>query len=249
MTDEGQDSSGWETASRYGVGGYRLALRQAGQGSPVIVLEMGLGASGSFFDDVASRCAALSRVAWYDHAGIGRSDPAPTRPRTVADLAADLHALLHAAQIAAPYVLVGHSLGGLTARYYRQLYPADVAALVLIDAAHEEQRERLLAALPPEAMDEPPALVQYRAALTSTWEDPLANPEGIDNLANSDLMRRCAPLGDLPLVVVSRGRAQAPAGLAPDLVAQRERAWGQMQRELAALSSRSVHLIAERSQR
>lgn len=238
--------TGWDEADRIDVGGYRLALRQAGRGQPAVVLEMGLGATGSFYDDIARRVAAFTQVVWYDHAGIGRSDPAPT-PRTVADLAADLHALLHAALIPPPYVLAGHSLGGLTVRYYQRLHPEEVAALVLIDSAHEDQRERLVAALPPDVADEPTAVAQYRNALCVTWADPAANAEGIDNVANSILMRHCTHLGRLPLVVVSRGRAQAPTGLPPDLVTRRELAWRQMQCELAALSSRSVHLVAERS--
>lgn len=116
-----------------------------------------------------------------------------------------------------------------------------------IDAAHEEQRERLAAALPPEATDEHPAIAQYRNALRVRWADPTANPEGIDNVANTAFMSRCADCGNLPLVVVSRGKAEAPVGFPPDLVAAQERAWRQMQCELAALSSRSVHIIAEHS--
>jgi pimeloyl-ACP methyl ester carboxylesterase len=235
----------WDAARLVDVGGRRLAFREQGQGQPAVVLEMGLGAAGTSYDVIAQRIAPFIRVVWYDHAGVGRSDPAP-RPRTIADLAADLQVLLHAAQIPPPYVLLGHSLGGLTVRYYQQRYPGDVVALVLIDAAHEEQREQLLAALPPEAPGELPSVAQYRMALAARWADPTANDEGIDNVANSALMRHCGPLADLPVVVVSRGRAQAPAGLPVDLVARREQAWRHMQCDLAALSSRSVHLIAER---
>jgi hypothetical protein len=113
--------------------------------------------------------------------------------------------------------------------------------------AHEEQRERLLAALPPKVPDELPAVVQYRTALSARWTDPMANEERIDNIANSALMRRCGPLSNLPLMVVSRGKAQAPAGLPPALVKRQDQAWRQMQYDLAALSSHSVHLIAEQS--
>lgn len=243
---DGHDLAAGNEPRLVGVGGYRLALRAAGRGPLTVVLEMGLGAAGSFYDDIARRVAAFTRVVWYDHAGVGHSDPAPT-PRTVADLAHDLHALLDAAEIAPPYVLAGHSLGGLTVRYYQHAYGAEVAALVLIDAAHEDQRERLLAALPPEMPGEPPAVVQYRHALCVEWADPTANSEHIDNVANSALMRRCTHLGGLPLVVVSRGQARAPAEWPPDLVTRRERAWRQMQCDLAALSSRGVQLIAERS--
>lgn len=241
-----QHSTSWSGSRLVDVGDRSLALSVAGRGQPAVVLEMGLGAAGDFYDGIARGVAALTRVAWYDRAGLGRSDPAPT-PRTIAGLAADLHTLLRAAAIPPPYVLVGHSLGGLTVRFYQHHYPAEVAALVLIESAHEAQRERLLAALPPEASDEVPALARYRHALRVSWADPATNAERIDNLANSALMLDCSGFGGLPLVVVSRGRAEAPAGLPPELVAERERTWRQMQDELAALSSHSVHLIAERS--
>lgn len=244
--DEPSDAAMWGEARFFDVSGRRLALRDAGQGQPAVVLEMGLGVDSSFYDNIARNVAALTRVVWYDRAGLGLSDPAPM-PRTVADLAEDLHALLYAAQIPAPYLLAGHSLGGLIVRFYHHLYPTEVAALVLIESAHEEQRERLAAALTPEAAGEHPAIAQYRTALRVNWADPMANPEGIDNVANTAYMSRCADLGDLPLVVVSRGRAEAPDGFPPDLAAARERAWRQMQCELAALSSRSLHIIAERS--
>ena len=239
-------ASGWDDARLVDVGGRQLAFRDEGQGSPTDVLEMGLGACGASFDSIAVRVAEFSRVVCYDHAGLARSDPAP-RPRTITDLAANLQTLLRTAQIPPPYVLVGHSFGGLTVRRYQRLPPADVAGLVLIDAAHERQRMRLLAALPPEAPDEPPGVAQYRQALAARWADPMANDEGIDNIANSAIMRHCGPLGDLPLVVISRGRAQAPAELPANVVVRREQAWWQMQRDLAALSSQSVQMIADQS--
>lgn len=248
MMDADQELAVSGQARLIDVGGYRLALRQAGHGEPTVVLEMGLGAAGDSFEEIARQVAEFTRVVWYDHAGLGRSDPTPTTtPRTVADLAVDFHRLLCIAQIPPPYVVAGHSMGGLTARYYQQCFPSEVAALVLIESAHEDQCEQLLAALPEEADDELPAVAQYRQALRITWTDPRANVERIDNLANSLLMRQCKHVGRLPLVVVSRGQAQAPAGLPPDLVARRERTWRELQCDLAALSSRSAHLIAEHS--
>ncbi len=245
MNDDNQGASG---AALIDVGGYRLAMHMAGRGVPAVVIEPGLGAEARQYDAVAHELAREARVVWYDHAGMGQSDRLAAPVRTVADLARDLHALLAAARIPPPYVLTGHSLGGLTARYYQHCYPAEVAALVLIDSAHEEQRERLLAALPPEAPGEHPAIANARHVLSVLWNDPAANPEGIDNAADTDLMRACADLGDLPLVVLSRGRPTAqPDGYPAGVTARREQAWQQMQRELAALSTASLHFTAERS--
>lgn len=193
----GADTAEWYELRFVDVGGCRLALRDAGQGEPVVVLEMGLGAGGAFYDDIARAVSAFTRVVWYDRAGLGQSDLAPT-PRTIADLTRDLQALLRAARIPGPYVLVGHSLGGLTVRFYQHRHPREVAALVLIDAAHEEQRERLAATLPPAAPGEHAAIAETRHSLRVNWADPAMNAEGIDNIANSSLMRGCGDLGDLP---------------------------------------------------
>src|SRR4028118_1191736 len=100
------------------VGGYRLAVHCIGEGSPTVVLETGLGAPSEYWEPVQQQIARLTRVCLFDRAGRGKSDPVPT-PRTCADMVADLRALLRNARIPAPYVLVGNSLGGLTARLER----------------------------------------------------------------------------------------------------------------------------------
>ena len=229
------------------IGGRRLAMRDVGSGAPPVVLEMGLGAAGSFYDAVAEQLATHARTIWYDRAGLGQSDPAHT-PRTIADLVADLHAMLRGSHIPGPYVLVGHSLGGLTVRLYRERYPDEVAALVLIDSAHEDQRERQLAALPPQRADEPSALAQLRHALAVSWNDLHSNDERVDNLANTALMRACGTLDALPLVVISRGRPDRDLALfPPGVVDDLERVWHALQSELAQLSTDSRHIRAERS--
>ena len=93
------------------IGGRSLNLYCAGSGSPAIVMDTGAGMPGFTWTLVEADAARLTRACWYDRAGYGWSDPAP-RDRTAADVAEDLHKLLHAAGVPAPYVLVGHSLGG-----------------------------------------------------------------------------------------------------------------------------------------
>jgi pimeloyl-ACP methyl ester carboxylesterase len=118
------------------VGGYRLHLNCRGSGGPVIVL---LPGSGDFSFDwalVQPEVARSARVCAYDRAGSAWSDPGPT-PRTMRQEARELRALLRAASEAPPYVLVGHSLGGLVARTYAAAYPGDVAGMVLVAATHE----------------------------------------------------------------------------------------------------------------
>jgi len=207
---------------------------------------MGLGAPGSLFDALARQIATFTHVLWYDRAGLGQSDPAPT-PRTIQDIVLDLHTLLQKAQITGPSVFAGHSLGGLVVRLYRERYPEQVAALVLIDASHEDQRERYLAVLPPQP-NALPALAHLRHIWEVRWLDPNQNDEQIDNVANSELLHTCRSLGDLPLAVISRGGpTRDPANYPPGLIEEMERTWRQMQRELTHLSSQSRQIIASRS--
>jgi pimeloyl-ACP methyl ester carboxylesterase len=123
------------------VGGYRLHLACQGQGSPTVVMEAAIGETGLLWSLVQPAIAKTTRVCVYDRAGYGWSDPSP-RSRTAAVMVQELHALLGAAEVPAPYVLVGHSLGGLLVRLYAARYPQEVAGLVLVDSAHEQQYAR-----------------------------------------------------------------------------------------------------------
>lgn len=133
------------------IGGRRLYCAGAGTGGPTVVLEAGLGDSAATWTGIIPAIAGFARVVGYDRANTtaGASDPAPM-PRTAADAVADLHNLLTAAAIPGPYVLVGHSIGGLFVRLYASSYPEEVAGLVLVDASHEEQDARREAMVSPE---------------------------------------------------------------------------------------------------
>jgi pimeloyl-ACP methyl ester carboxylesterase len=110
-----------------------LHLHCAGAGVPV-VFESALGASSLIWRQMQESVSAFACACTYDRAGFGWSDAGPL-PRTAGRLASELHALLAAARIAPPYVLVGHSFGGLTARLFASRHPAEVAGLVLLDPA------------------------------------------------------------------------------------------------------------------
>ncbi|MDQ3827610.1 MAG: alpha/beta hydrolase, partial [Actinomycetota bacterium] len=82
--------------------------------------------------------AKTTRVCAYDRAGMGWSEPGP-EPRDAKQISSELHTLLKGAGTVGPYVLVGHSTGGLYARMYAALYPEEVAGMVLVDSSHPEQ--------------------------------------------------------------------------------------------------------------
>jgi len=119
------------------VGGFSLHLKCAGSGSPSVVLDAALGASSVSWSLVQPRIAETTRVCSYDRAGFGWSEAGPL-PRTAGRVAGELWVLLERAAVRPPFVLVGHSFGGLVMRVFAARYRADTAALVLVDPAHPE---------------------------------------------------------------------------------------------------------------
>jgi pimeloyl-ACP methyl ester carboxylesterase len=133
----------------YEVTGRRLLLRQSGSGSPAVVFLAGGGAVGLDYLNVQQRAAALTTSVIYDRAGTGWSDRVDL-PRASVEVVDELRALLHVAEVPAPYIMVGHSLGGLYARHYAQRYASEVSGLVLLDPAHEDYN----AYMPKELLDQ-----------------------------------------------------------------------------------------------
>lgn len=121
--------------------GRKLNFRCEGQGSPTVLLESGFGAWSNAWVTTAPRIATVTRVCAYDRAGAGFSDPGPM-PRDGAAIARDLDAGLKAAHIEGPFVVVGHSAGGLYARLFAARRRNDVVGLVFVDSSVEHQVER-----------------------------------------------------------------------------------------------------------
>ena len=156
------------------IGGRRLHGLAVGRGSPAVVFESGGGGGSAVQDLVVQRLvSAFARAIIYDRAGLGWSDPPPPG-RSFLERADDLHALLKATGEAPPYVIVGSSFGGLTARAFAFRYPDEVVGMVLLDAAEEQKYF--------------PTMARMRA-----WhEDELKTEAG--RAASGELRRRAEPL-------------------------------------------------------
>ena len=118
------------------IGGRKLHILCEGRG-PSVVLEAGFGGWSIDWSVVQPKIATFARVCSYDRAGMGYSDRGPSSATSRAGIAKDLHTLLTRAGVPAPYVLVGHSLGGIYVREFAREYPHDVAGLVFVDSTHE----------------------------------------------------------------------------------------------------------------
>jgi pimeloyl-ACP methyl ester carboxylesterase len=193
------------------IGGRRLYLECQGTGTPVAVFVAGLGDSGeTAWRKVSGELARSTRACTYDRAGLGRSDPGPTRT-SYQRAANDLHALLGAGPVQGPYLLVGHSLGGLLARLYVHDHPAEVAGLVLVDGTPVGWFPTVQRLLP----------VALRGPLAH-------NPEGFDlshGLASLTPLDRPAALGRRPLAVLwapNQPPTGLPAATAEELGRRRE---------------------------
>jgi len=118
------------------AGGHALSLLVGGEGTPTIVFEAGFGAGLASWTTVQSNIARFARTVSYDRAGIGQSEAGP-KPRAAKQIAEELHLALQSAGIGPPYVLVGHSFGGIYVRVFADMYPKEVAGMVLIDPSQE----------------------------------------------------------------------------------------------------------------
>lgn len=150
----------------YDIEGRRLLLDRSGTGNPPVVFAPGAGAISLDYLNIHDQVSRLTTSVLYDRAGTGWSD-AIALPRTAAEVTDELRDLLHAAGLPAPYVLVGHSLGGLYMRHYAQRFPNEVAGLLLLDPAHEDYT----AYMP-----------QQLADMMNNWDPDQAFPEPDENV-------------------------------------------------------------------
>jgi pimeloyl-ACP methyl ester carboxylesterase len=228
-----------DAVSLIDIGGRRLAFGAMGAGTPTVVLETGLGAESAEWAAIQQRLAPVVRVCRYDRANRGASDPA-LRPRTARDMVADLHTALEASGEAGPYVLVGHSFGGLLVRLYAHLHRDRIAGLVLADAMHEEQFDVFGSMFPPQKPDDPQPLRETRDFWTGGWRDPASTREGIDFPASIAQARAITGFGDLPVHVLTAGtflnQPMVPAPLRPELQSR----WEGLQQQFLGLSSRAT---------
>ena len=247
------------------VGGYRMHLDCRGEGSPTVVMDAGLGGSSLDWNLVQAELATTTQVCTYDRAGMGWSE-ASSLPRTPGHIAGELHTLLANADIAGPYVLVGHSLAGKNIRMFASAHPDEVAGMVLVDA-----RSEYVDALTPKveadafvvALGMQATLYSLarrfgvaRAFGASLFGAPLLSPAiaaqmvllqtqtaAIDETTQEGLARAAddaalagSTLGSMPLVMIAAAASMADI---PN--------WAAAQQGMAALSSHGRLVVAEHS--
>lgn len=222
------------------VGGHRLYLNCTGSGSPTVVLEPGAGLMSSDLAFVAPIVAGDTRVCVYDRAGRGWSDSANT-PQDGAQVAADLYTLLQRGNEPGPYVLAGHSFGGLYALTFAALYPDEVAALVLVDSTAPASEPVSAQRTRADSNDTMNRISALGAAAARLGIGRLFGVETSNHFRGTiDEYLHAGPsaqhaaalknFADKPLVVLTAG-TDSQAG------------WGDAQDALASLSTNSLHRV------
>lgn len=258
------------------AGGYKLHIHKQGNGSPTIIMEAGSGETSLSWRDIPSELAKHATVVTYDRAGYAWSEAAPTE-RTGANIVQELHLALQNEGIDGPYVMVGHSLGGMYARLFTQMYSNQVQGLVLIDARPEDDERNTKALLEQDHFKgNPPASLLSLLKLSGSFRlfpdfmleglvaeqdrdafiNVIATPsffrakEEEGNLAyTTEDAIRGQKLGSIPVRVIARGLPQnyAQAGISTEVGQQLEAIWQAGQRNMMNLSSDSKLIIAEQS--
>ncbi|MES9988852.1 MAG: alpha/beta hydrolase [Candidatus Thiodiazotropha endolucinida] len=213
-------------SERVELEGSAVGYASVGEGDVTIVLESGLGDGMTSWDGIMDELAQISRVFAYSRPGYFPSR-ASNRSRNPDQVVDELRLLLKQTGHTPPYLLVGHSLGGLYVLNFVERYPGEVAGVVLVDGRHPMMTQACLKrALNGCSM---PSLVQS-----------LLPRHAVDEYKAAQTSRLPVTMGDKPLAVISRapGHGMNSAGW--------DKLWSEMQVDLAELSSRSIHLVARR---
>ena len=230
---------------------HRLHYHCLGNGSPVVIIDGGIGGASVEWRNIQAEVGRETRVCSYDRAGYGWSDPGPA-PRITSRTVSELRRLLKRADIPPPYLLVGHSFGGFTVRYFAARYPEEVAGVVLVESSHPaaglpKSAERGQAPHPfaqGSRTETPPlnedfALGNY---LNSRRKAVFAQMDEMTHFARSAReVEAAGPLPDIPLRVIVRD----PSRGFPD--ARAEARWQSRQRSLSRLTPQGHLVIAEGS--
>ena len=248
------------------VGGHRLHIHVRGEGSPTVVIDAGLAGTSSDWKAVAAGIAKFTQVVTYDRAGYGWSDSGP-RPRTSQRVVEELRVLLRQAGLEPPYLLLGHSWGGLNQRLYASLHPDEVVGFILVDALNVDvdppglppgqvptlytllngaaflgPQRLVIPGIVREPVDDPPAR-EFRLAMLNRSKSARAIYDELTGQANwLEVRAALRHLGDLPVTVMTTQPDPARPTSAPWVGSPD---WLKTQYALTNISRRSRLVVAD----
>jgi pimeloyl-ACP methyl ester carboxylesterase len=236
------------------IGTHSLYIRCTGKGNPTVVIDTGVGDTSERWQSIQAQVAQVTRVCTYDRAGYGSSEPGPL-PRHSQRAADELKQLLENAGVGEPYVLVGHSLGGLNVQVFANRYPDLVAGLLLLDPAP-------LPFITGQAFPELYRMFEQQAAESQQMAEAARQSTDAEAQAQADYLEAAASehaalvtesasqvaaiesFGDIPLVVIGSGKPNPAFGAAAE---EFQQFWIEQSRALAAKSTNGTFVLAQES--
>lgn len=258
------------------VGGFALHINKIGQGLPTIIFESGSGETSLEWDDIPRKLSQYATVVTYDRAGYGWSEKA-NQERSGKNIVKELHTALQKEGLHGPYILVGHSLGGMYARLFTQEYREQVVGLVLVDARSENDERQTASIYKQENVKGQPSsglimllkhsgvLRLFKNVILEGIIEPDKRDEFINVTAKASFFKAKEEegalayltenlitgqnLGDLPVKIIARGIAPdyAGFGISEEAGKQLEQIWMEGQQGMLAISSNSEMRIASSS--
>lgn len=210
------------------ISGCKLYAKLIGHnnGKATIVMDAGYGDYSKAWESVINEVSMLSDVFIYDRAGLGKSESSSNR-RTSREMVKELNGLLNEAEIKPPYILVGHSFGGVNTRLYATEYHTEVCGLILVDSTPENYRERFLPTMPEE--------------LQQAYNNQFVYEGNYDEFIESlNQLKEARRKLNVPLIVLSAGKKAHYSEESQVL-------WNEMQKEILGISSNGKFIIAENS--
>jgi pimeloyl-ACP methyl ester carboxylesterase len=218
------------TLQKVDVGGHSLNLLIGGQGSPAVVFEGGFGVGIASWSTVQKEVAAFARTVSYDRAGLGQSELGP-KPRSAKQIATELHTALEKAGVKPPYVLVGHSFGGIYVRVFAEIYPKEVVAMVLLDPSLSSFNDWL-------KKNQPARLKDVEAQIARA-------PEGIRaEAASTDASYAAAQVAKVPAGILVTLLSATEDETMP---ADARRVWIEKHKEWIATVPEGKHIVVEKT--
>jgi pimeloyl-ACP methyl ester carboxylesterase len=210
------------------VDGHGLQLLVGGQGSPAVVFEGGFGAGIGSWSRVQKDVAAFAQTVSYDRAGLGQSDLGP-KPRSAKQIATELHVALQKSGIKPPYVMVGHSFGGIYIRVFADMYPKEVVGMVLIDPSQESFNDWL-------KKNQPDRLKASEAGIAKAGEGVQAEFASVDTSYSQARVAK-VPAG-IPVTLLT-------ATVDDTMPAEGRKLWIEKHKEWLATVPGSKHMVVE----
>lgn len=218
---------------------FQVHIKETGQGQPTVIIEAGLGSGLDFYDTLQTAISKLTTVLSYDRPGLGKSGKSPN-PRTLPVYIDELKSLLETERIHPPYILVGHSLGGLIARYYAYKYPEEIVGLVLIDCLHEDWFEYIRTTHSNEEVE------MFNKAIDPNQSTGVTKEEWEQFEYNCELIKEIEIPQHIPIRIITAtqyGKDQQALGYHPEDM----KVWAKMQASYMNNTKNAKQIITDKS--